>query len=74
MPHDIALLRLNSSVSIRGHHVRTACLPDPGDVFDSRDKCFITGWGQTEGNANIPLFAKYHAVLLRWPAIAIRNI
>ncbi|XP_064609165.1 elastase-1-like [Liolophura sinensis] len=48
MPHDIALLRLNSSVDIRGHHVRTACLPGPGDVFDSRDTCFITGWGQTE--------------------------
>lgn len=42
--NTVALLLLESDF-ILADHIDTICLPQPGEVFDSRE-CFVKGWGK----------------------------
>ncbi len=43
--NDLALLRLNASLSFSGRWVRPACFPTRDAIFDKRDVCLTAGWG-----------------------------
>ncbi|XP_067118273.1 elastase-1-like [Centruroides vittatus] len=46
--NDIALLKLNSPVKFNDH-IRPVCLPQRNLIFTNKNKCFVTGWGETRG-------------------------
>ncbi|XP_063461125.1 apolipoprotein(a)-like [Pan paniscus] len=46
---DIALLKLSRSAVITDK-VMPACLPSPDYMVTARTECYITGWGETQGN------------------------
>ncbi|XP_056022442.1 chymotrypsinogen B-like [Ostrea edulis] len=52
LPNDIAMVQLSQPVNVTGHYVRTACLPRGDDVFSDVDRCYISGWGYTQGTGD----------------------
>lgn len=50
---DIALIRLNYRPRL-SRYVQKLCLPEETTrSFNSTDFCFVTGWGETQGNNKI---------------------
>lgn len=49
LKNDIALLQLEKGVKL-GKPVGTICLPEKDVDPDTNAKCFITGWGKTDGS------------------------
>jgi secreted trypsin-like serine protease len=49
--HDIALLRLSTSLQFNAH-VRSICLPNKDFIVQQGDRTVVTGWGETQGTGN----------------------
>lgn len=50
--NDIALLRLNSSVTFT-NYIRPVCLAGQGSSFPDNTNCWITGWGRVASGGTI---------------------
>jgi len=50
--NDIALIKLAHEANISNGDVMPACLPGYGGnpVFSTGDGCYVTGWGESNGN------------------------
>merc|ERR1719410_900207 len=57
LQNDFAVL-FTTEEFVLDQHIDTACLPEPGEVFDDTS-CFATGWGKDEFGAK----GKYQVVL-----------
>ena len=42
-----AVIKLKSPIPDFTVHIRPICLPDPSHLFNTRQVCYITGWGHT---------------------------
>ncbi|XP_053492400.1 serine protease 27-like [Ictalurus furcatus] len=51
--NDIALLRLNSSVTFT-NYIRPVCLAGQGSRFPDRTNCWISGWGSIASGVQLP--------------------
>merc|ERR1712032_1629077 len=50
--HDIAMLKLSSSVDLSQPNTRKICLPGPTETFDG-ETCVASGWGYTREDAHV---------------------
>ncbi|XP_066924875.1 chymotrypsin-C-like [Clytia hemisphaerica] len=48
--HDIAVIKLKEPAKLSNTSVNTACLPQRNEKIPLNSKCFITGWGKTDGS------------------------
>nr|CDJ26743.1 CUB and LDL domains-containing trypsin-like serine peptidase 2 protein [Tityus serrulatus] len=46
--NDMSLLKLNAPVGFNDY-ISPVCLPQRNLIFSNKNKCFVTGWGETRG-------------------------
>lgn len=56
--HDIALIRVSSSIPIHGDHIRPACLRSNMSDIDPSVQLIVTGWGKTSVESMFILIKK----------------
>ncbi len=47
LANDLALLFTSSDFDL-DRHVDTVCLPEPDEVFEAGETCWVTGWGKDQ--------------------------
>ncbi|XP_067672345.1 neurotrypsin-like [Haliotis asinina] len=54
--NDLALVKLQHTVSQNSDYINTICLPDDDDDdVDPKDRCVSTGWGKQDGRGHVVL-------------------
>ncbi|XP_041067781.1 transmembrane protease serine 2-like isoform X1 [Carcharodon carcharias] len=51
--YDVALMKLKTPFKF-SERIKPACLPNYGQVFNTGDSCWISGWGDTEEGGSSP--------------------
>lgn len=53
LDYDIALVKLEKPLRDFSTYIRPVCVPDGSETFDSKSKCYVTGFGRTQQGGDL---------------------